>query len=223
MTEQPAPDVSGPRVLLMNPNSNKATTRTMCAIAARVLPGVTGWTAPAGPPLLTNPASLAEAGRLVAAAELREGLAGVIVSAFGDPGRDELAARLDIPVIGIGEAAARAAAQGGRTFAVVTHTPALETSIDALMHNAAPDARYLGTYLADGDPTELSADPKKLDAALLYAVRRACHDGAEAVIIGGGPLGEAADRLADHAPCVLVSPILHAALQLQAKLRLPKA
>ena len=31
---------------------------------------------------------------------------GVIVSAFGDPGRKALAERLEIPVVGIGEAAA---------------------------------------------------------------------------------------------------------------------
>ncbi|WP_353472708.1 aspartate/glutamate racemase family protein [Salipiger sp. H15] len=208
-------------MLLVNPNSNAATTRAMCAIAGRVLPDVTGWTAPAGPPLITSPEALAEAAGHVAAAAIPEGIAGVIVSAFGDPGRAALAARLRVPVIGIGEAAARAAARGGRSFAVVTHTPALETSIDALMHNAAPGARYLGTYLAEGDPVALSKDPEKLDAALLYAVKLAHRDGAEAVIIGGGPLGEAADRLADHVPCILVSPILHAALAMRAKLRLP--
>ncbi len=210
-----------PRVLLINPNSNAATTRTMCAIAGRVLPRVEGWTAPAGPPLLTTPEALAEAGAHVASAAIPPGIAGVIVSAFGDPGQAALAARLACPVIGIGAAAARAAARGGRAFAVVTHTPALETSIDDLMDNAAPGGRYLGTYLAEGDPLRLSNDPEKLDAALLCAVKLAHRDGAEAVIIGGGPLGEAADRLADHAPCILISPILLAAVEMRAKLRLP--
>ncbi|MFD1749345.1 aspartate/glutamate racemase family protein [Salipiger marinus] len=125
-------------VLLMNPNSSEATTRAMVAIAARVLPRVEGWTAPAGPPLLTDPAVLAQAGDLVAAAEVPEGIAAVIVSAFGDPGQAALAARLAVPVVGIGGAAARAAARGGRRFAVVTHTPALVESIDALMRQAAP-------------------------------------------------------------------------------------
>ena len=216
-------DTGVPSILLINPNSNADTTRAMCAIAGRVLPGVRGWTAPAGPPLITDPEALAEAAAFVAAAEVAPECAGVIVSAFGDPGQAALAARLRVPVIGIGAAAARAAAKGGRAFAVVTHTPALETSIDRLMNSAAPDGRYLGTYLAQGDPIALSEDPKKLDNALLYAAIRAHGDGAEVVIIGGGPLGEAADRLADHAPCILVSPILRAAVELRARLRLPTA
>ncbi|MBE9635280.1 aspartate/glutamate racemase family protein [Salipiger mangrovisoli] len=205
----------------MNPNSNAATTRTMCGIAGRVLPRVSGWTAPEGPALITSAQALHQAAIQVAAAQLEPGISGVIVSAFGDPGLEALSARLRVPVVGIGSAAARAAAAEGRAFAVVTHTPGLETSIDALMNNAGSAGRYLGTYLADGDPIELSGDPEKLDAALLYAAKLAHRDGAEAVIIGGGPLGEAADRLADHAPCILVSPILHAALEMRAKLRLP--
>lgn len=212
---------TAPRILLMNPNSNADTTRVMCAIAGRVLPRVSGWTAPAGPPLITTPEALADAAEHVADADVGPEFAGVIVSAFGDPGQEALAARLRVPVVGIGAAAARAAGQGGRAFAVVTHTPALETSIDTLMNNSGAQGRYLGTYLAAGDPVSLSADPEKLDAALLCAAKLAHRDGAEAVIVGGGPLGEAADRLTDHVPCILISPILLAAVEMRAKLRLP--
>ncbi|WP_230797457.1 aspartate/glutamate racemase family protein [Salipiger marinus] len=205
-------------VLLMNPNSSEATTRAMVAIAARVLPQVEGWTAPAGPPLLTDPAVLAQAGDLVAAAEVPQSIAAVIVSAFGDPGQAALAARLAVPVVGIGGAAARAAARGGRRFAVVTHTPALVESIDALMRQAAPGEGWLGTFLAEGDPADLGADPPRLDAALLAAIHHARAAGAEVVIIGGGPLGEAAERLRDLSPCPLVSPIYEAAQEVLAKL-----
>ncbi|WP_260348719.1 aspartate/glutamate racemase family protein [Alloyangia mangrovi] len=93
---------------------------------------------PQAPPLIADPEALAEAADHVASAEIAPGIAGVIVSAFGDPGQAALAAKLRVPVIGIGGAAARAAAEGGRAFAVVTHTPALETSIDRLMNSAAP-------------------------------------------------------------------------------------
>ena len=53
----------------------------------------------------------------------------MIVAAFGDPGADRLAMRLSHPVIGIGEAAIRAAGRNGRRFAIVTTTPRLEASI----------------------------------------------------------------------------------------------
>lgn len=196
-----------PRVLLMNPNSNADTTADMVAIARGVLPNVRGWTAPNGPGLLSSMARLRAAAKQVAEAEIPDGIDGIIVSAFGDPGRAALAARLDIPVIGIGESAALAAAQGGRWYAVVTHTPELVAGIDALMRASAGDSAYMGTFLTEGDTMALSADPEALDAALLAATRRAHAAGAQAVVIGGGPLGQAAERLRPKAPCDLVAPI----------------
>lgn len=202
----------------MNPNSARATTDAMVAIARRTLPEVTGWTAPAGPELLVNMDYLRAAADHVARAELPAGVTGVIVSAFGDPGRAQLAARLTVPVVGIGQAAARTAAAGGRRFAVATHTPGLVEGIDALMRAEAPGADYLGTFLTEGDPLALAADPGLLDRALLAAMTRAHAAGAEAVIIGGGPLGEAAERLRPLAPCELIAPIPEAARRMAALL-----
>lgn len=197
-------------ILLMNPNSSAATTAAMVAIARRTLPGVVGWTAPGGPPLLSTMDYLNAAAERVAQAELPADLEGVIVSAFGDPGRAALAARLAVPVVGIGQAAALAAAAGGRRFAVATHTPGLRAGIDALMRSYAPEG-FLGTFLTEGDPEALAADPPRLDQALLGAMQRAHDAGADAVIIGGGPLGEAAERLRPVAPCTLIAPIPEAA------------
>ncbi len=209
------------RILLMNPNSNPDTTRAMVAIASRTLGDVVGWTAPAGPSLLMTMDLLAAAAEQVAVARIPADMDGVIVSAFGDPGRMELADRLAIPVVGIGEAAAQEAAENARRYAVVTHTPDLVRGIDALMRASAPGGAYLGTFLTDGDPMALSADISALDSALLAAMHRAHEAGAEAVIIGGGPLGEAAERLRPRAPCVLVAPIPAAARRMAALLEEP--
>lgn len=139
---------------------------------------------------------------------------GVIVSAFGDPGREALARRLDCPVIGIGQAAALEARAAG-CFAVATTTPGLKRRIDTMMRSHAGDGAYLGCYLAKGDPLALMADPAALDAALLDACESAAADGAGVVIIGGGPLGQAADRLASRAPVPLVAPIRAAARRMR--------
>ncbi|TCP42258.1 aspartate/glutamate racemase family protein [Rhodovulum marinum] len=200
-------------VLLMNPNTNMATTAAMVRIAADILPGITGWTAPRGPEIIVTEAALDAAALVVAGADL-PAVRGVIVSAFGDPGRDALARRLACPVIGIGEAAACEARQAGR-FAVVTITAGLQGRIDALMQGCAENATYLGCYLTEGDPIDLMADPDALDTALLAASEQAAAAGARTVIIGGGPLGEAADRLESCAPVPLVAPIRAAARQMR--------
>lgn len=203
------------RVLLMNPNSNAATTAAMVRIAAHVLPDVGGWTAPQGPEMITSPEALDAAAMLVGAAEVPP-VAGVIVSAFGDPGRAALAQRLPCPVVGIGAAAAQEAAWHG-SFAVVTTTPGLRARIDALMQE---QAGYIGCFLTGGDPLALMRDSASLDVALLTGCRRAASAGARAVIIGGGPLGEAAERLSPAAPLPLISPIRAAARLLREKFRI---
>lgn len=194
-------------ILLANPNANPVTTAAMCAIAAPWLAGLQGWTAPTGPQVIVTPDQLDRATDGIAALHPPAACRGVIVAAFGDPGADRLAARLAVPVIGIGAAAARAAAQGGRTFAVATTTPALRDRIDALMRGQ--NGRYLGCHMTDSP--DVMRDPDALDRALLDAVMRAAAAGAEAVIIGGGPLAQAAVRLAPLSPVPLIQPVPEAA------------
>ena len=101
-----------------------------------------------------------------------------------------------------------AAAENGRRFGVATTTPLLEAKIDALPEALGLRSRYTGTRFAEGDPQELMRDPARLRAALAGAVE-ACiaQDGAEAVIIGGGPLGEAARELQPMFTVPIIAPI----------------
>ena len=209
------------RLILMNPNSNAATTQAMVAIARQILPGVEGWTAPRGPGMIVTEKALAAAAEEVASADLGDA-AGVIVSAFGDPGMSALAARLDCPVVGIGACAAAEAGAGGRSFAVVTTTPGLEQSVNRLMRAHAGAGRYLGCFLTEGDPLRLMEDAGMLDRALLEGIGRAAGQGSAVAIIGGGPLGEAAERLADRSPIPLIAPIRAAARALRACLDGPR-
>ncbi|MFF5765039.1 aspartate/glutamate racemase family protein [Streptomyces tanashiensis] len=113
-----------------------------------------------------------------------------------------------IPVVGIGEAALLEAAAGGTPFGIATTTPLLADSIHARVNALGLADRYTGLRLTAGAPERLSADPELLLDRLERAVR-ACaeRDGARAVVIGGGPLGEAAEAL--HARCAVrvVAPI----------------
>jgi Asp/Glu/hydantoin racemase len=199
------------RLILVNPNTTAATTAAMVEIAraeAGPRAEIVGMTAPVGVGLITEPAALAEAADAVTgmADSLREADA-VIVAAFGDPGLPMLRAVLPCPVTGIAEAGMAEAAQGGRRFAVVTTTPLLVESIAGLAA-AYGHGGFMGTYLTPGPPGPLMADPDLLAAALLDACTRAVREGgAEAVVIGGGPLAVAAQRLAGQVAVPLIEPV----------------
>ncbi|MFJ5832748.1 aspartate/glutamate racemase family protein [Streptomyces sp. NPDC093089] len=205
-------------VVLVNPNSSTATTVMMTAIARRTLGPtlpVRGVTAARGPRMLTDPEALAAAAPEVLAAGLRAAAEGdcaaLLVAAFGDPGLARLrvaAAPTGVPVVGLGEAALLEAAADGTPFGIATTTPLLADAIHARVIELGLGDRYTGLRLTAGAPERLSADPPLLLDRLERAVR-ACaeRDGARAVVIGGGPLGEAADAL--HACCEVrvVAPI----------------
>ncbi|MFJ7958887.1 aspartate/glutamate racemase family protein [Streptomyces sp. NPDC096319] len=202
-------------MVLINPNTSAATTATMTAIARRslgpALP-VRGVTVARGPRMLTDPESLRAAAPEVLAAGLRaasEGdCAALLVAAFGDPGIPALRAAPTVPVVGIGEAALLEAAADGTRFGIATTTPLLADTIHARVIALGLADRYTGLRLTAGAPERLSADPELLLDRLERAVR-ACaeRDGAEAVVIGGGPLGEAAERLQARCAVRVVAPI----------------
>lgn len=191
-----------PEVLLINPNSNPQTTEEMAHALAQALEergvrvSVRTATAARAPQMLVNEQALSAAAREVVPLVMDAlGTAdAVIVAAFGDPGVEALRSRLRVPVLGIGEAAISEAASAGRRFGIATTTPGLAHAIDARVRQLGYQNQYSGLRLTAGDPTALQGD------RLREELRRACElcidqDGAQAVVIGGGPLGGAADQL----------------------------
>ena len=197
-------------IALINPNTSAATTASMLRIAKEAAgPGIRieGLTAPFGAPLITTPAALARAAEAVVALapQLRAARA-VLIAAFGDPGLSALRDLLAVPVTGLAEAGMREAAQGGRSFAVVTTTPDLRDGIAATAVAYGHD-RFLGTWTTPGDPVALTSDAAALATALAAACARAVDAGAEAIVIGGGPLAEAARQLAPTSHVPLIEPL----------------
>jgi Asp/Glu/hydantoin racemase len=200
-------------ILLINPNSSQATSAMMQAIAQRAADdamAVTVVTARRSPAMIVTEEALQAAAAEVVEIGTRHAAdcAGIVVSAFGDPGLDNLRRRVDIPVTGICEASMRVAAQGGRSFGVATTTPLLADAIAARAAALGLTERLTGIRCTAGDPLVLSSDKVALTLALGEMVE-ACiaADGAEAVIIGGGPLGEAAGALQTRYATPVISPI----------------
>jgi allantoin racemase len=212
------------RIVLVNPNTNAATTALMVAIARQHLaPGfeLEGATATAGAPLITNEDQLSVAAAAVVgmAPSLANTSDGMIVSAFGDPGADALRKLLSIPVAGIAECAMHEAAAGGRRFAVVTTTPALASAIASRAEGLGLGRQLSSIRITDGPPDALMADNMRLVVALERAARLAIdEDRAEAIIIGGGPLAAAAQELRDRFSTPIIEPIPAAVRWLQAQI-----
>jgi allantoin racemase len=201
------------RILLINPNSNKATTEMMVQIAQSAAPDdieIVGATAPRSPLMIIDPAALAASAPQVVEIGLSQDkeVSGIIISAFGDPGWAELRRQAKVPVVGIAEAAMLAASDKGRRFAVATTTPELVASIDARAAELGLAKLYTGTRVTTEDPNKLVAEPGRLVEALREVVSTCIErDKAEAVIIGGGPLGNAAAALTPMFTIPVIAPI----------------
>ena len=190
-----------PTILLINPNTSADTTAMMLAAAAPHLPpGVTvrGATAANGAPWIQDEAALDIAAAEVASMDLG-GADAVVVAAFADPGAPALRMRTKVPVIGIGEASLRAASYGGRRFGIATNTPGLAAVIETAVRRLRLDQNYTGL--------RLTTAASHADDALADSVARCIDDGAEAVVIGGGPLSAAAARLGQRLPVPIVEPV----------------
>ncbi|MCA8929580.1 MAG: hydrogenase expression protein HupH [Alphaproteobacteria bacterium] len=217
------------KLALVNPNTNADTTAAMLAIARDAAPPavqVQGFTAAFGAPLIQNPPALGlAAGAVEALAGSLAGFDGVIVSAFGDPGRDRLAAALPAPVVGIAEAGmALAARRSGGRFAVVTTTPDLTESIRETARAYGHGEALVAVRTTRGDAAALMADPPRLQQALAQLIADAvAQDGARAIVIGGGPLALAARRLSGRFAVPIIEPIPAAVAHLCRLLKAPEA
>jgi allantoin racemase len=195
-------------ILLINPNSSQATSDMMHAIALTALDArmaVETVTARRAPSMIVTPEQLTASAAEVVELGTAHGrdCAGIIVSAFGDPGLAELRRKVAMPVVGICEASMIEASQGGRRFGVATSTPDLIEAIGQRAHDLGLAHLYTGIRCTEGDPVALAADRALLTEALAGAVSDCIRlDGAEVVIIGGGPLGQVAEalRLRFHKP-----------------------
>ena len=205
------------KFLLVNPNTNTRTTDAMVAIARAAAPGdvFVGATAAFGAPLLVDEQLLAKGAEAVEAlfAEYDfAGFDGAIVAAYGDPALDIVRDKCSVPVTGIAEASMLEAAEGGRRFGVATTTPKLVEIIGRRAMALGLGHLFAGVRLTQGDIHALMADPTALEYELGVACEAAIGlDGAEAIVIGGGPLAVAARALASRFVVPIVEPIPAAA------------
>jgi Asp/Glu/hydantoin racemase len=212
-------------IALVNANISSSVTDDMVEIAQQTARGrleIVGFTAPFGAQLITCEAELDEAARAVLALAPEIRADAVIVSAFGDPAVEALGGVLNRPVVGIAEASMRAAARGGRRFAIVTTTPGLVRRISERAVQLGLGAFCIGPLTTQGDAIALMRSPDDLTRCLReLAVRAVDELGAQAVIVGGGPLGGVARSLRNTLSVPLIEPIPEAVCYIGRMLGVP--
>lgn len=202
------------RIALLNPNTNDRSTELMMTSALAVATAgvhIEGRTVLSGQDFITDDAALQRAAHAVLACTptlVAEGFDSLIVAGFGDPGVTALRQRLTLPVTGLGEAGIAEAAAGGLRYAIVTVTPGLHDSLVAAAHAAAPPPQFIGVRYTRGDMDTLMRHPDQLQQALLQACQEAVEqDGAQSIVIGGGPLAHAAQDIATRLQLRVVDPV----------------
>lgn len=182
---------------------------------------VIGKTNTQAPLLLTTPTDMQQAEQGVVELGLQAAQAlttlekngAIIIAAFSDPGLSALRIQVSVPVFGIGESAfLETATQYGR-FGIVTITPDADllASFDDQAQALGLSDQYCGACVTEGDAQLLLASTELLDAALSAAIRESMMDGAQAIILGGGPLSAAAVRLQSQFDVPLINPVAAAA------------
>ncbi len=198
------------RILVVNSNTTDSVTRRIAdAARAAARPGtvIEAVSAPFGLPLIVSRADwlLAGPATLAALGARRGSYDAAVIACFGDPALDAAKELLDVPVLGISEAGFHAAAMLGRRFGIVSFTAALRPMFEEVLDHHAMRARCAGFRMGpafSGDPGRVADERRDL---LLDLIRQSVEeDGAESVILAGGPLAGLAPVLQPHVPVPLV-------------------
>jgi len=215
------------KILLVNPNITEAVTDVMAAEARRsASPGVeiTAATASFGAQYIETrvEAAIASHALLDVLAAEADGYDAAIVSAFGDPGLGAAKEMLDIPVVGLSEAALHTAYTLGRRIVVVCLTPRLRDWYGESAEAAGLDERLVNLRVVPAAVRDISTVVEDLAEPLGEECLRAVEeDRAEVVILGGGPTAGLARQISDRIPVPLLDGVSCAVQMAESLARLP--
>jgi Asp/Glu/hydantoin racemase len=145
----------------------------------------------------------------------------VVIAAYGDPALTAAREMLDIPVVGMAEAAMLTACMLGQRFGVVTFSAALVPWYAEGVALSGLGPRCAGIRTPAAGFASVATVRDELRSALADACgRMAREDGADVAILAGAPLAGLATALADEAPIVLLDPVSAAVRQAETLARL---
>lgn len=217
------------RILLLNPNITEAVTSIMLEEARRsASPGteILPATARFGVRYVENrfEAAIASHAVVEALAEHAHGCDAAIIGAFGDPGLWAAKELSDIPVLGIAEAAFLTAYLLGRRYSIVCLTARLRTWYMESAAEHGLDARLVSARALKAAPSDITKAKEEMRELLLeQCLRAVADDGAEVLVLGGGPIAGLAREIAQQLPVPIVDGVSCAVRMAEGLVRLKPA
>ena len=194
------------KILLINPNTSQSVSDLIEAEARRAAaPGtqVSVLTAPFGVAYIeTRFESLIGAyATATLAAEHCDQHDAIVVAAFGDPGIDGLREVLDIPVVGLTEAALMSACLLGKRFSIVAISQRIRAWYRETVEHAGLASRLASIRGLD-EPLADIGNVQGDQGERLVALAEACvdEDGADVIVLAGAPLAGLARSLQGRLP-----------------------
>lgn len=213
------------KITILNPNTSGTITALLRRAALRIAPAsmqITVRAVTVGADALRNAQDLRIASQAVEdVARQIDGVDGLIIAAFGDPGLQAARQLLPCPVVGLGESGFLAAGAAGR-FGILTLGPLMEPALRAKTAEMGLTDHLTGIHFLDADIPDVARDPLAFLPTIKREADRLAQHGAGALLLGGAPfaglgglvhatipvidgLGAAIDRLdaaaRDPAPC----------------------
>jgi len=210
------------KILFANPNTTQSVTDRMAVVArAAASPGteILAVTGQVGVPYIATRAEAAVAARetMELMANHAPGCDAAIVAAFADPGLGGAKEMLDIPVIGLAEAAMLTACMLGRRFSIVTFATALGPWYREAVEYHLLTSRLASIRCLDSPFKDIAKVPDENAAQLAELCERVVReDEADVIILGGGPLAGLAERIKNQVAVPLVDCVAAAIRQAEA-------
>lgn len=194
------------KLLVVNPNINRNVSSLILAEAQRAASSGTDIvmrTAPYGVEYIETRVEAVIAAAAVAevVAEEHRGVDGVLVAAFGDPGMPALKELVDIPVLGISEAAFCSAILQGAHFSIIAITDRLKLLYRECVERNGLQSRLASIRSLTQPLSSVASVQAEFRSDLVRLAHQAVYeDGADAVVLAGAPLAGLARDVRDEIP-----------------------
>ncbi len=138
-----------------------------------------------------------------------------VVACFGDPGLEQARELVDVPVIGIAQAAMHAAALVAGTFSVVTSMSATVARGWELAKAYTP-AACLGVYATDIPVLRIDSDPTTIDPIGEICAKALAADGSRSIVLGCAAMARFAEPLRQRLGVPVIDGVVAATLLAEA-------